>query len=83
MEVDTNVFQISLSCLKEGAELATGDPELCKKCKAAFNKESKIIVVEEQQRWYCEFCNYANDVQFEDEEIPKSNTVNYLVEASA
>ena len=62
MEVDTNVFQICLSCLKEGAELATGDPELCKKCKAAFNKDSKIIVVEEQQRWYCEFCNYANDV---------------------
>jgi hypothetical protein len=48
MEVDTNVFQISLSCLKEKAELATGDPELCKSCKAVFNKDSKVLVADNQ-----------------------------------
>jgi len=51
MEVDTNVFQINLSCLKENAELATGDPELCKRCKAVFNKDSKLNVVDNQQVW--------------------------------
>ena len=83
MEVDTNVFQISLSCLKENAELATGDPELCKSCKAVFNKDSTIVIVGNQQVWNCEFCNQANDVSLEDEEIPKSNIINFLVEAAA
>lgn len=83
MEVDTNVFQISLSCLKENAELATGDPELCKSCKAVFNKDSKVVMVENQQVWNCEFCNQTNNVSLEDEEIPKSNIVNFLVEAAA
>ena len=42
-EVDTNIFKISMSTLKGGeAELATGDPIFCLKCKAAFNKFSKI-----------------------------------------
>jgi len=83
MEVDTNVFQISLSCLKENAELATGDPELCKSCKAVFNKDSTIVIVGNQQVWNCEFCNQANDVSLEDEEVPKSNIINFLVEAAA
>lgn len=42
-EVDTNVYQIQLSCLKDaGVELATGDPVFCTSCQAAFNKHSKI-----------------------------------------
>lgn len=44
VEVDTNVFQVSLACLKDNVELATGDPELCKKCNAVFNSFSKITV---------------------------------------
>lgn len=31
-EIDTNVFQISMSCLNDQAELATGDPVFCQKC---------------------------------------------------
>ena len=42
-EIDTNIFKISLSTLKGGeAELATGDPLFCQKCKSVFNKFSKI-----------------------------------------
>jgi len=41
-EVDTNVFQLNLACLKETAEMATGDPELCTKCQAVLNKFSKV-----------------------------------------
>lgn len=36
-EVDTNVFKIALSTLKNNAEIATGDPIFCKKCNAIFN----------------------------------------------
>lgn len=41
-EVDANVFEISLACLKRGAELATGDPVKCISCQAVFNKESPL-----------------------------------------
>ena len=41
-EVDTNIYQISLSNLKNAAEMATGDAELCSKCQAVFNNISKI-----------------------------------------
>ena len=42
VEVDTNVFEVKLACLKDNVELATGDAEFCKSCKAVFNNYSKI-----------------------------------------
>ena len=69
-EVDTNVFNISMATLKQGSELATGDPVFCSKCQAAFSKLSKLISPSdligaskdeeskesESQLWTCEFC---------------------------
>ena len=44
VEVDTNIFKISLSTLAEKSiEIATGDPEFCKECNAVFNFKSKIL----------------------------------------
>jgi hypothetical protein len=83
IEVDTNVFEIQFSCLKNEAVLATGDPEVCKQCNAILNLDSKIVTVENNQVWNCEFCNTANEVMLDDEELPKNSTVNYLVEAAA
>lgn len=40
-EIDTNVFSINMSTLKQGSELATGDPIFCTTCQAAFNLYSK------------------------------------------
>lgn len=88
-EVDTNVFQVQLSCLKDSGELATGDPVFCTQCQAVFNKFSKIeetkdaATGEVSQVWKCEFCLKANNVQFEPEELPKTAGVNYIVEAAA
>lgn len=31
-----------MECLKDNAEIATGDPVYCEDCKAFFNKHSKI-----------------------------------------
>ena len=70
-EVDTNVFQISLKCLKEDAEVATGDPILCNRCKAIFNKYSKYEDNKgEEQQWACEFCAHKNQINIEPEEVP-------------
>lgn len=90
-EVDTNVFSINMSTLKqggEGYEIASGDPIFCKQCNAAFNMHSKVEEVkrdegEPSQVWQCEFCLVKNDVFIEPEEMPKINQVNYIVEAAA
>lgn len=87
-EVDTNVYRIQLSCLKDAASMATGDPETCTKCQAVFNMHSKLEEVKQmdgsvQQSWKCEFCCTVNDVCLDEEEIPKESAVNFLVEAAA
>ena len=33
--------------------------------------------------WTCEFCNTKNEVHLEDEELPQSDEVTYLLEAAA
>jgi hypothetical protein len=65
--------------------MATGDPVICEKCKAVLNKDSvlKPIMGKESRLWKCEFCYYENEIFIDDEEIPKNNEVNYLVEAAA
>lgn len=40
-----------------------------------MGKESKL--------WKCEFCYAENEIFIDDEEMPKINEVNYLVEAAA
>jgi len=87
-EADTNIYRVALSCLKDAAEMATGDPEECEKCKALFNIHSKIETVKqldgtEEQTWNCEFCCNKNVVNLDEEEIPKADAVNYLKEAPA
>ena len=76
-----------MSCLKDQSELATGDPVFCESCTAVFNKYSKIeetkMMGNEEQIWNCEFCCHKNKVQLEPEEIPKTEAVNYIVEAAA
>lgn len=89
-EIDTNVFKIGFSTLKDQAEIATGDPECCKKCGAFFNshsktevKSSEVIGQADQQIWKCEFCNTENEVCLDEEEKPQTSAVNYIVEAAA
>ncbi len=77
-----------MSTLKEGSELATGDPIFCSSCNAVFNMYSNVEELkrdegEECQIWTCEFCNTKNPVQVEPEEKPKTKEVNYIVEAAA
>lgn len=41
-EIDTNIFKIGFKTLADKADLASGDPYECAKCKAFFNFYSKI-----------------------------------------
>lgn len=85
VEADTNIFQVSLSCLKNAGAMATGDPVLCTKCQGVFNSTSQLkpVMGKESKIWTCEFCNNENEIFIDEEEIPKVNEVNYLVEAAA
>mgnify|MGYP001807195782 CR=1 FL=1 len=84
-KVDTNVFQVTMRCLRDQAELATGDPNFCKNCEAVFNMYSVIEEAkgDEQTYWVCEFCDHKNPVNIEAGEIPKTDTVNFMLEAKA
>ncbi len=84
-----------MATLKQNGEVATGDPIFCKSCAAAFNINSKLdepkqmigMIYQEEskekQSWTCEFCLTQNEVDIEAEEFPKSNQVNYILEAAA
>ena len=74
---------MSLDCLQNRGQLATGDAEFCATCKGVFNKTSVIVKEGEQQFWTCEFCNTKNEVHIEDEEVPAENEVTYILEAAA
>ena len=83
-EFDTNVTQVNLKCLENKGELATGDPFLCSRCQGVFNQSSVIRIDEARgQLWTCEFCHLENEVMIDEEEIPQSTEVTYLLEAAA
>lgn len=83
-EIDTNIFTIDFSQLKNKAELATGDATICKKCNAVFNKHSVITLGEDgKQLWRCEFCMTSNEVDIDEEEKPKTDATNYILEGAA
>ena len=52
-EVDTNVYRINMSTLKEGSELATGDPIFCSSCNAVFNMYSNVEEVKRDEGEEC------------------------------
>lgn len=85
--MDTNIYKVPFKTLKDNAELATGDPIICKTCQSVFNCYSKVEEVkkddEEQQIWNCEYCGNANIVDIEEEEKPKDRAVNFILEAAA
>lgn len=78
-KANTNVLAVDLSTLASDAELVAGDPYFCSACRAVFSSHSKL---ESNGTWLCEFCNTSNALgdQLEEEEKPKSATVEYLLE---
>eukprot|EP00826_Nyctotherus_ovalis_P001723 TRINITY_DN102_c0_g1_i1.p1 TRINITY_DN102_c0_g1~~TRINITY_DN102_c0_g1_i1.p1 ORF type:complete len:608 (-),score=168.84 TRINITY_DN102_c0_g1_i1:19-1842(-) len=80
-EIDTNVVGLNFSVLKDKTAVATGDPVFCAECKAMLNAHSKLTKNEAgKQIWNCEFCLNANEVQMEEEELPKEDQLMYVLE---
>jgi hypothetical protein len=84
---NTNVIGLELGKLGESAVVATGDAQYCENCKAMFNSLSVLNKQEENtnsnvedKKWKCEFCSHLNSLMIEEEEIPKVDTLDYLLE---
>ena len=82
---NTNVIGLELGKLGEAVVVATGDAQYCEKCKSMFNSLSVLNKQEENtnsmdRKWKCEFCNHENTLIIDDEEIPKVDTIDYLLE---
>ena len=67
------MFEVKLDCLENKGEVATGDAHICNSCGAVFSNVSKLSKDGNKQIWHCEFCNTRNEVNIDDEEIPKSS----------
>ncbi len=58
----------------------------CQACFSTFSKLQKNNNDEEDPSrvWKCEYCNHLNnDILLDDEEIPKSETIDYILEGPA
>jgi hypothetical protein len=79
-KADPNVLAINLGTLSDAANLFTGDVVFCTDCKAAFTAVSNIEHQTGGDIWICEYCGNKNPVVLDSEEIPKGDTIDYIVE---
>jgi Sec23/Sec24 zinc finger len=82
-KADSNVIEISLGCLKQGSNLATGDPVYCNQCRSLLSALSHLIRTDQCYVWKCEFCGSSNEVVLEEEELPKDLELTYILESAA
>eukprot|EP01119_Soliformovum_irregulare_P021846 TRINITY_DN7349_c0_g1_i1.p1 TRINITY_DN7349_c0_g1~~TRINITY_DN7349_c0_g1_i1.p1 ORF type:complete len:635 (-),score=208.15 TRINITY_DN7349_c0_g1_i1:2-1906(-) len=77
---DTNVVCLSLNTIGE-QHPTSGDPIVCGHCQAILNHCSVVEQGEnpDSQIWKCEFCSTINQVQLDQEEMPKLDNVDYLM----
>lgn len=85
--VDTNLVCIRLNALsdKDGFDCATGDPVFCSniQCKSVFSHLSELAGEpndDDERLWKCEFCGNNNKVDIVDDEIPRKEAMDYLLE---
>jgi len=71
--------------LINSAEIATGDAQFCQNCKSMLNCTSITTKIDDNIRknWICEFCQHKNELEIEDEEIPKVDVIDFLLESAS
>lgn len=79
-KLDTNVVNIRLDVLANDSEVATGDPNFCSNCRALLNSHSVLTKTADNYEWVCEFCGVQNDLMLDEEEIPRQEELNYILE---
>lgn len=78
-QATTNVVSIDFGKLSEDVSISTGDAIVCKSCRAVFSYISKLEKKENEQIWNCEFCGTSHSIQIEEGEIPRSESVDYII----
>ncbi len=76
--VDTNIVSVSLASLAHEVTIHSGDPMPCASCGAYLSALSVIA----DGVWTCEFCTHANPCDLVPEEIPASDSVDYILVAA-
>ncbi|XP_048768214.1 circularly permutated Ras protein 1-like [Ostrea edulis] len=77
---DTNIISIDFKKIIAPSNMHTGDPVHCTSCDVILSSLSKITTREDQKMWHCEFCGTDNELDVEEEEIPRNNDVTYMLE---
>lgn len=88
-KLDTNVLSLELgTALDAKVPIATGDASSCRTCSAYLSAKSSTVTEEydsgepelqTRKVWKCEFCGTTQEVFLEDEEMPKEESVDYLL----
>lgn len=79
---EINIIELNLLCLKQGANIATGDLVNCSSCQSILNSYSKLSRTEQNIIWTCEFCGSENVLSIEEEEIPAYPELTYIIESA-
>ena len=75
---DTNSLVLRLGELAQDRGLATGDPCFCgANCGAVLSLSS---VVTKDSKWQCEYCGHVTTVDLHEEERPKEEVLDYMLE---
>jgi Mg-chelatase subunit ChlD len=80
---NTNIFVIDMSRWDSTFNPITGDPIYCSDCRGIFNIYSTYTPINNEPdhfTWICEFCGNENEIRADAEELPKSESVAYILE---
>ncbi|KAH3765380.1 Ras GTPase [Pelomyxa schiedti] len=76
----TNVVLLSFGDLADPAALMTGEPFMCKNCCGFMTSTSKLINSGKAiTGWKCQFCLTDNSATVDPDEVPKADTVDYIL----
>ncbi|XP_033103947.1 circularly permutated Ras protein 1-like [Anneissia japonica] len=82
-DTNVNVVVLALGTLESEPTILAGDPLHCTKCDVVLSHLSKLQKQDEKTTWKCEFCSGDNnDLDMDDEEIPKEKSVEFLLAPS-
>lgn len=78
---NTNLFSVDFSLWHPTYNLLTGVPIHCSDCRIILSLHSKLTPSSEGgYDWICTFCGYFNHLNITEDQIPKSESVDYIIE---
>lgn len=82
-EPDTNILSVKFDHLYDKPDMFVGDPIKCKKCDVYLSHISNVELPDaltRKRRWQCDFCGFENQLSIDENEIPKQEETNYILE---